>query len=126
MKSEIQHAAQCWRLEQVISIVNCDTTVCLSGQIVKFRKDMKLECDSGKDPRLAKEFMARRVQALMGLKVLRAMASKWQSQAMAHVEMPVEENAGLSMIGHAWQRLYLKPANDPAVLARALLAHSEI
>ena len=45
--------------------------------------------------------MARRVQALMGLKVLRAMASKGQSQAMAHVEMPVEENAGLSMIGHA-------------------------
>ena len=39
--------------------------------------------------------MARRVQALMGLKVLMAMASKWQSQAMAHVEMPVEENAGL-------------------------------
>ena len=29
------------------------------------------------------------------------------------------------MIGHAWQRLYSKPANDPAVLARALLAHSE-
>ena len=81
---------------------------------------MKLECDSGKGPRLAKEFMARRVQALMGLKVLRAMASKWQSQAMAHVEMPVEENVGLSMIGHAQQRLYLKPANDPAVLARAL------